>query len=99
MKTSMRKCVGWALPTIFLSGCRGVHSALDPAGPQSSQISHVWWIFFWICSIVYILVVLASLFAIRRMRTRVDLTQDLIEIPGPDADRPRHRILPTLVHP
>ncbi|HEX3554108.1 MAG TPA: cytochrome c oxidase subunit II [Thermoanaerobaculia bacterium] len=35
------------------------HSALDPAGPQAARIGHLWWLMFWVCSAVFLLVMAA----------------------------------------
>jgi cytochrome c oxidase subunit II len=53
---------------VFLSGCRGVQSALDPAGPQSGRVSRLWWLMFYVCSAVFLLVSLAVLIAIFHRR-------------------------------
>ena len=37
---------------------RGLHSALDAAGPQAGRIEDLWWIFFWVCTAVFVLVCL-----------------------------------------
>jgi cytochrome c oxidase subunit 2 len=46
-----------------------IQSALHPAGPQAASISHLWWLMFWTCSAVYVLVIAALLTAIARRRT------------------------------
>ena len=45
-----------------------IQSALHPAGPQAASISHLWWLMFWTCSVVYVVVIGALLVAIRRRR-------------------------------
>jgi cytochrome c oxidase subunit 2 len=37
----------------------GRHSALVPAGPQAARIGHLWWLMFWVCSAVFLLVMAA----------------------------------------
>ena len=34
-------------------------SALAPAGPQAARIGHLWWLMFWVCSAVFLLVMAA----------------------------------------
>src|SRR4051794_6366950 len=55
---------------IFLAGCAGeLHSdesALSPAGPQAGRISGLFWLFFWVCVAVYVLVMLFLLLAFKR---------------------------------
>ena len=43
-----------------------LQSALHPAGPGAASINSLWWLMFWTCTIVYVLVMLAVLFAVRR---------------------------------
>jgi cytochrome c oxidase subunit II len=47
---------------LFLSGCRGSQSALDAGGVQSERLENLWWIFFFVCAAVY-LIVMAVLIA------------------------------------
>jgi cytochrome c oxidase subunit II len=46
----------------------GVQSALDAAGEHAARIEGLWWIFFWVCVVVYGLVVAALLIAVFRKR-------------------------------
>jgi cytochrome c oxidase subunit II len=63
------KLFGFCLSAFtFLSGCRGAQSALDPAGPQSGRIGRLWWLMFYVCSAVFLLVSLSVLAAIFRGR-------------------------------
>jgi cytochrome c oxidase subunit 2 len=43
-------------------------SALDPAGPQSSRIDHLWWFLFVICAIVWVVVAVALMRGLFRKR-------------------------------
>jgi cytochrome c oxidase subunit II len=81
----------------LLTGCKGYHSSLDPAGPMSGQIYHVTRIFLWVSVVVYVLVVVFSILAITRMRWRVDLVSDPITIPPPEANRPQNRFIVAMV--
>jgi cytochrome c oxidase subunit II len=54
---------GWKLVLFavlpYLCSCGGVQreqSALDPAGPISSHIEHLWWFIFWITLVVFVIV-------------------------------------------
>lgn len=37
----------------------GRHSALESAGPQAGHIEGLWWLMFWVCAAVFVLVMLA----------------------------------------
>jgi cytochrome c oxidase subunit 2 len=67
---------------------RGLHSALDAAGPQAGRIEHLWWIFFWVCSVVFVLVLIALLAAIYRSRKGRERDARRLE---PETNPPRER--------
>ena len=46
----------------------GAHSALHSAGPQAGRIEDLWWLMFWVCSAVFVLVMAALGAAIVRRR-------------------------------
>jgi cytochrome c oxidase subunit II len=50
----------------LLAGCRGPHSALDPAGPQARQISELAWMFFGGAAAILLAVVVVHLWTLRR---------------------------------
>jgi cytochrome c oxidase subunit II len=45
-----------------------LQSALHPAGPGAASISDLWWLMFWTCTVVYVLVMGALVLAVRRRR-------------------------------
>ncbi len=45
-----------------------IQSVLHPAGVQAARINQLWWVMFWVCTIVFIAVVLAMAVAIVRGR-------------------------------
>lgn len=50
---------------LFLSGCRGIQSTLDPQGPQADEIARIAWVMFWGAGFILLLVMalaLATLF-------------------------------------
>jgi cytochrome c oxidase subunit 2 len=67
-----RRAAGGAfclLALLPLAGCGGGNqSALDPAGPQAGRISDMWWLMFWVCSAVFVLVIAFLLMAVFRRR-------------------------------
>jgi cytochrome c oxidase subunit 2 len=46
--------------------------ALTPAGPYAQSIAHIWWVFLAICTVVWVLVMIGLLIAVRRGRRRVE---------------------------
>jgi len=58
---------------VLLAGCGGP-AALSSAGPQSGRITGLWSVTFWICAVVYVVVVLLLLAAfLRARRPRLEL--------------------------
>jgi cytochrome c oxidase subunit 2 len=51
----------------------GDSSALDPAGPQAGHIAGVWWLFFGVCTVIYLAVLVALALAVTRKDGAVDL--------------------------
>ena len=49
-----------------------LQSALNPAGIQAERIHVLWWILFGVCAVVYVLVSIAVLLAVRRARSERD---------------------------
>jgi cytochrome c oxidase subunit 2 len=47
---------------------RHLQSIIHPAGVQAERISHLWWVMFWICAVVWALVAMAAIVAIYRGR-------------------------------
>jgi cytochrome c oxidase subunit 2 len=58
-----------------LGGCRGWQSALDPQGPQARTLADLIWMFTAVCTVVYVLVLLALLIALARRHYRIDPLQ------------------------
>ncbi|HEX7180852.1 MAG TPA: cytochrome c oxidase subunit II [Thermoanaerobaculia bacterium] len=46
----------------------GWQSVLDSAGPQAARIEDLWWVYFWVCAAVFVLVFLALVMAVFRGR-------------------------------
>ena len=57
-----------AATALLLCACSGPQSLLDPRGPQAQTLSNLYWIFFWVCAVVWTLVVLALAWALWRRR-------------------------------
>jgi cytochrome c oxidase subunit II len=64
--TRSRQCLLATACCLILSGCDGVQSSLDPAGPQAAQISRLWWIIFYTLTAVFLIVISFLLAAVVR---------------------------------
>ncbi|MEN3339768.1 MAG: cytochrome c oxidase subunit [Acidobacteriota bacterium] len=45
-----------------------IQSVLNSAGPQAGRIEQLWWLMFWVCTVVFVIVMLALAVAIARGR-------------------------------
>ena len=59
----------------------GIQDALNPAGPHADSLSNLWWLMFWICTAVYLLVMIALAIAIKKGRREHDLNPVLNSSP------------------
>ncbi|HEY0728313.1 MAG TPA: hypothetical protein VGD38_09610, partial [Pyrinomonadaceae bacterium] len=63
----------------------GIQNALNPAGPHAASLSNLWWLMFWVCSAVYVLVLIGLAIAIKNGRRETDLNPVLN--PRPKTER------------
>jgi cytochrome c oxidase subunit 2 len=54
------------IPALLLPDWIGGHSAVHPHGIQAARIEHLWWLMFWVCSAVFVLVMAALGAAVTR---------------------------------
>lgn len=65
----MRKSVaafGALFTLVFIGGCSGPLSTLDPAGPAATSVAWLWWAMFAFATVVLVAVVALWLYAMRR---------------------------------
>ena len=68
---------------------RGLHSILEPMGPQAERIADLWWLMFWVTAVVYVLVLAALVAGVARQRARGESS----EPGGPIPEAAQHRLL------
>lgn len=75
------------------------HSALEPAGPQAARIETLYWLFFWVCAVVWVLVMIFLLLPVlRRPRRPLAASEDEPVIhPEPAAEKRRQVVVTSLV--
>jgi cytochrome c oxidase subunit 2 len=69
--TGTRRAAAQALSALLIpltKGCAGPQSALDPAGPQAGRITSLWWLMFWVCLAIFVIVSAFTLLAAFRRR-------------------------------
>jgi len=76
----------------FLSSCGGIQNSINPAGPNADSLSRLWWLMFYVCTAVYVLVMIALVIAIRNGGRKSDLNPVLN--PSPETEtRKRNAVL------
>ncbi|HEY6661132.1 MAG TPA: hypothetical protein VI031_08320, partial [Pyrinomonadaceae bacterium] len=65
LTTTTRRILQCVLALCF-SSCGGIQNAINPAGPQADNLSRLWWLMFIVCSIVFVLVMIVLLLALRK---------------------------------
>jgi cytochrome c oxidase subunit II len=71
------------------------HWAMDPAGPNARHIFHLWWIFFWVCAVIFVLVIAFTLAGV--FRTRLWRAPAELEAPQLTPDARREKRLTNVV--
>lgn len=57
------RSLGGCLAAGLLGACRGVQSALDPAGIQAARVERLWWFLIVVSTVVFLLVAAATVYA------------------------------------
>lgn len=69
----------------------GIQSALNPAGPNAGSLAWLWWLMFYVCAAVYLLVMIGLAIAIKNGRRESDLNPVLN--PGPKTERRMRNVI------
>ena len=82
---------------LCVTSCGGIQSAVNPAGPQADNLSRLWWLMFTVCSIVFVLVMIALLLALRN-RTKEPVAEVTPTVaPPPEQERRRRNVVVSAV--
>ena len=77
---------------ICTASCGGIQNSINPAGPHAESLSRLWWLMFYVCSAVYVLVMIAVFVAIRKGTRKSDLNPVLNPSPQTET-RKRNAVL------
>lgn len=73
----------------WLTACGGgVHSAVNPVGPQAANIAKIWWLMFYVCTAVFV-IVLSVLAVVLIKRSKNKPTDDVPELELPEESKKR----------
>ena len=70
----------------------GIQNSINPAGPNAESLSRLWWLMFYVCSAVYLLVMIGLVVAIRKGTRHSDLNPVLNPSPQTET-RKRNAVL------
>jgi len=68
-RSPLRLCLPLVTYSLTTAACSGVQSALDPAGPEASRVSRLWWLMLAVCTIVFLIVIVVLAWGLIRKRT------------------------------
>lgn len=78
---------------LSMSACGGIQNVINPAGPQAKNLSDLWWLMFTICSIVFVLVMIALLTSLRHATADPAARSPVIEPPHEGEARRRNVVI------
>ena len=90
--TTTSRRIFQCLLALCFSSCGGIQNAINPAGPQAENLSRLWWLMFIVCSVVFVLVMIALLLALRKQVPESDTTP-VLEPPAEQERRKRNVVL------
>ena len=76
-----------------MSACEGIQTSTNPVGPQAENISRVWWLMLIVCSVVFVLVMIALLLALRKRTSEPQLNSMPILEPPPEEERRKRNVV------
>jgi cytochrome c oxidase subunit 2 len=74
------------------SSCGGIQNAINPAGPNAGNISKLWWLMFYVCSAVYVLVMIGLFVSLRRATAEAADRVPLVE-PSQESEHRRRNVV------
>src|SRR4029079_11375440 len=95
MTSTMRRalqCLSALSVTLCLSACGGIQNAINPAGPNAQNLSRLWWLMFTVCSIVFVLVMIAVLLSLRKRTVEAADRVPVLE-PSDESERRRRNVV------
>jgi cytochrome c oxidase subunit 2 len=78
---------------LFLCGCQGQQSALDPVGEQARRIDGLWWLLFFVTAAIYVIVLALTIVAAGRRDRRDSVTDAPVETLDPLRERKMGRFV------
>jgi cytochrome c oxidase subunit 2 len=94
--TTLKICAALA-SVLCVSSCGGIHNALNPSGPQAENLSRLWWLFFIVCSVIFVIVMIALLLSLRNRTSEPPSAVTPTVQPPPEQERKRRHVTVTAI--
>ena len=79
---------------LCFSSCGGIQNAINPAGPQADNLSRLWWLMFTVCSVVFVIVMIAVLLSLKNRTAEAPAAMTpLLEPPHEQEQRRRNVVI------
>jgi cytochrome c oxidase subunit 2 len=94
MKTTstISRLIAILVVVFCFSSCGGIQNAINPAGPNAGNISKLWWLMFYVCSAVYVLVMIGLFVSLRRATAEAADRVPLVE-PSQESEHRRRNVV------
>ena len=94
MKTTstISRLIAILVVVFCFSSCGGIQNAINPAGPNAGNISKLWWLMFYVCSAVYVLVMIGLFVSLRRATAEAADRVPLVE-PSQESEQRRRNVV------
>jgi cytochrome c oxidase subunit II len=86
------QCLSALSVALCLSSCGGIQNSINPAGPHAANISKLWWLMFTVCSMVFVLVMIALFLSLRHATAEAADRTPILE-PAEESERRRRNII------
>ena len=90
--TTLKICAALGSVLCF-SSCGGIHNALNPSGPQAENLSRLWWLFFSVCTVVFVVVMIALFLSLRNRTSEPPVALPPTVEPPQEQERKRRNVV------
>src|ERR1041385_5782891 len=74
-----------------------IQSAVNPSGPPAYNLSHLWWVMFYVCALVYLIVMILLFYTLKRARASSQVPAAQILTPSAASERRMRNVVVSAV--
>lgn len=86
-----------ALALLFQTACTGIQNSINPAGPQAERISQLWWLMFYVCAAVFLMVLVFTSISVQNHSTKLAGPAQPLLNPSADSEKRRRHLVLTAI--